>query len=142
MNKVILIGNVGKDPEIKSLPSGNKMATLSLATSERWTDKHSGEKKEQTEWHNVVVMNEGIAGVVERYVAKGSKIAVEGKIKTRKWQDKNGQDRYSTEVVLDMRGHLELLGDGGDRKPAAQPSQREQRHAALSADPSDDIPFD
>jgi single-strand DNA-binding protein len=100
LNRVMLIGNVGQDPEIRSTQGGVSVATLSLATSERWTDKQSGEKKERTEWHRVVVWPEGLVGVVEKYVRKGSKIYVEGTLRTRKWTDNAGQDRYSTEVVL------------------------------------------
>jgi len=96
----MLIGHVGQDPEIRSTQVGKKVATLSLATLERWTDKQSGEKKERTEWHRIVVWPEGLVGVVEQYVRKGSKIYLEGTLRTRKWQDDAGNDRYSTEVVL------------------------------------------
>jgi single-strand DNA-binding protein len=100
VNKVILIGNLGRDPEIKSLPSGASLANLSIATSETWRDKASGERKEKTEWHRVVVFNEGLVKVVQQYLKKGSKVYIEGALETRKWQDKDGQDKYSTEVVL------------------------------------------
>jgi single stranded DNA-binding protein (ssb) len=100
INRVILLGNVGRDPEIRTLNNGDEVATLSLATSETWKDKATGERKETTEWHNVVVFNQGLIKVIREYVKKGSRIALEGKMKTRKWQDQNGQDRWTTEVVL------------------------------------------
>jgi single-strand DNA-binding protein len=112
MNLAIIIGNVGADPEIKSFQDGGKLANLRIATSERWKDKSTGEKKERTEWHSIVVKNEGLIGVVERFVKKGSKLAVKGKIQTRKWQDRDGNDRYSTEIVLQgFDATLELLSD-------------------------------
>ncbi len=100
VNKVILVGNLGRDPEIKQLPSGSSLANLSIATSETWRDKASGERKEKTEWHRVVVFNEGLVRIVEQYLKKGSKVYIEGALETRKWQDKDGNDKYSTEVVL------------------------------------------
>ena len=100
LNRVMLIGHVGQDPEIRSTQTGVRVASLSLATSERWSDKHSHEKKERTEWHRIVVWPEGLVGIVVEYVRKGSKLYVEGTLRTRKWQDKDGADRYSTEVVL------------------------------------------
>ena len=100
MNKVILLGNVGSDPEIRQFENGGKIATFSIATSETWKDKQSGERKEKTEWHRVSVRNEGLVGVIEKHVAKGSQILIEGKLETSKWQDADGKDRYSTEVVL------------------------------------------
>lgn len=115
VNRVILIGNLGKDPEIRRMTSGDPVASFSVATSEKWRDKASGEMKEKTEWTNVVVFNKNIAEVVEKYVRKGSKVYVEGQLQTRKWQDKDGADRYSTEVVLqNFRGELVML----DGKPA------------------------
>ncbi|MGB0718973.1 MAG: single-stranded DNA-binding protein [Bdellovibrionales bacterium] len=119
VNKVILVGNVGNDPEIRTFQNGGRVANLSLATSERWNDKATGEKKERTEWHRVSVLNEGLVKVIESYVKKGSKLYIEGQLETRKWQDQNGQDRYSTEVVLrPYRGELTMLdsrnsGGGG-----------------------------
>lgn len=111
-NKAILVGNLGKDPEIRVMNNGTKIAKFSLATSERWKDKQSGEKKEKTHWHNVVVFNEGLIGIIERYVKKGSKLYVEGSIETRKWQDQSGADRYATEIVLKaFGGIIELLSD-------------------------------
>jgi single-strand DNA-binding protein len=100
VNKVILVGNVGKDPEIRRTQDGRPIANLSLATSETWRDKNSGERKEKTEWHRVVVFNEGLCKVVEQYVKKGAKLYIEGQLQTRKWQDKDGAEKYSTEVVL------------------------------------------
>jgi single-strand DNA-binding protein len=113
LNKVQLIGNLGADPEIRSVGDG-RVANLRIATSESWKDKNTGEKKERTEWHSVVVWNGGLVGVIEKYTSKGSKVYVEGELQTRKWQDKDGNDRYSTEVVLtSFNGKLVLLGDGG-----------------------------
>src|SRR5580658_9717756 len=99
VNKVILIGNLGADPEIRSLSSGDRVANLRLATSETWRDRQSGERRERTEWHRVVVFNENLVKVAENYLKKGSKIYIEGTLQTRKWQDQSGQDKYSTEVV-------------------------------------------
>jgi single-strand DNA-binding protein len=114
VNKVVLVGNLGRDPEVRSLPSGGSVVNLRLATSETWKDKTTGEKKERTEWHSVVIFNENIARVAEAYLRKGSKVYVEGQLQTRKWQDKDGQDKYSTEVVLQrFRGELVLLGGRG-----------------------------
>ena len=121
VNKVILIGNLGRDPEIKQMPSGGSIANLSIATSETWRDKASGERKEKTEWHRVVVFNEGLVRVVEQYLKKGAKVYLEGQLETRKWTDKDGNDKYSTEVVLRNFGStLTMLdgrneGGGGDR---------------------------
>ena len=110
VNKVIIVGNLGADPEVKRMPSGEAIVNLSVATSETWKDKQSGERKEKTEWHRVVVFNENIAKVAEQYLKKGSKIYIEGQLQTRKWQDKTGADRYSTEIVLQRyRGELTIL---------------------------------
>lgn len=120
VNKVILIGNLGRDPEIRNLQNGGKVANLSVATSERWRDRNSGEMQERTEWHRVVIFNERLIEVTEKFLRKGSKVYVEGQLQTRKWQDQSGQDRYSTEVVLQrFRGELTMLdgrgeGGGGD----------------------------
>jgi single-strand DNA-binding protein len=119
VNKVILVGNLGKDPEVKSFPNGGKIVEFSIATSERWTDKGSGEKREKTEWHRVSVRNENLARVAENYLRKGSKVYIEGQLQTREWQDQQGQKRYTTEVVLaPYRGELTLLDgrDGGGRE--------------------------
>jgi len=117
VNKVILVGNLGRDPEIRSTQDGTKVANLSLATSETWRDRNSGERRERTEWHRVVIFNDKLSEVAEKYLRKGSKIYVEGQLQTRKWTDKEGQDRYSTEVVLQrFRGELTMLDgrqDGG-----------------------------
>ena len=117
VNKVILVGNLGRDPEIRTLNSGEKVANLSLATSETWRDKASGERKEKTEWHRVVIFNENIVRVAENYLKKGSTVYVEGSLQTRKWTDQQGVEKYSTEVVLQkFRGELTMLdgkGEGG-----------------------------
>ena len=118
VNKVILIGNLGADPEVRSFPNGGKVVNIRIATSESWRDKNSGEKKERTEWHSVAIFNENLGKVAEQYLKKGSKVYIEGQLETRKWQDQSGADRYSTEVVLRaFRGELQLLsgrGEGGD----------------------------
>ena len=115
VNKVILIGNLGADPEIKSFQNGGKIANIRIATSEQWKDRMTGERKERTEWHNVVVNGDGLVGVVERYLKKGSKVYIEGSLRTRKWQDRDGNDRYTTEVALrPFRSELTMLdGRGG-----------------------------
>ena len=110
VNKVILVGNLGRDPEIRSMQDGNRVANLSLATSESWRDRNTGERRERTEWHRVVIFNERLAEIAEKYLRKGSKIYVEGQIQTRKWTDQSGQERYTTEVVLNrFRGELTML---------------------------------
>lgn len=115
VNKVILIGNLGADPEIRRTQDGRPIANLRIATSESWRDKNSGERKEKTEWHQVVIFNEGLCKVAEQYLKKGSTVYVEGQLQTRKWQDQNGNDRYSTEVVLQgFNGNLTMLGGRGD----------------------------
>jgi len=117
VNKVILVGNLGRDPEMRRLNSGDPVANLRIATSESWRDKSSGERKEKTEWHNVVIFNENLCKVAENYLKKGSKVYIEGSLQTRKWQDQQGQDKYTTEIVLQkFRGELQMLdsrGDGG-----------------------------
>ena len=120
VNKVILVGNLGRDPEIRSTQDGTRIATLNLATSETWRDRASGERKERTEWHRVVIFSEGLAEIAEKYLRKGSKIYVEGQLQTRKWQDQQGQERYTTEVVLNrFRGELTMLdGAGGGGRGA------------------------
>lgn len=121
LNKVMLIGRLGADPEIKSFQNGGKVANFRLACSESWKDKASGERKEKTEWVSVAVFNDGLVGVVERFLKKGSQCFVEGKLQTRKWQDQSGNDRYTTEVVLQGFGGTLVLLDGkqgGDAKPA------------------------
>lgn len=122
VNKVILIGNLGKDPEIRRTQDGRPIANLRLATTESWRDKNSGEKREKTEWHSVVIFNENLCKVVEQYVKKGAKLYIEGQLQTRKWQDKEGQERYSTEVVLQgFNGTLTMLdARGGGMGPGMQ----------------------
>jgi single-strand DNA-binding protein len=110
VNKVILLGNLGKDPEIRFMPDGTKIANFSIATGESWKDKTTGERRERTEWHRISVMNDKIADIVEKYVRKGSKIYVEGQLQTRKWTDQSGQEKYTTEIVIGrFRGELTLL---------------------------------
>jgi single-strand DNA-binding protein len=146
--KVILVGNVGKDPEIRHTQDGKAIANITLATSESWKDRATGERKEKTEWHKVVVFNEGLAGIVERYVKKGSKLYVEGTLQTRKWQDKDGSDRYSTEVVLQgFSATLQLLDSaGGNREqsgytPTPHDTAKANAYQPAPVDLSDDIPF-
>src|SRR4051795_1913217 len=120
VNKVILVGNLGADPEARSLPSGGEVVNLRVATSENWTDRSSGERKEKTEWHRVTIFNENLGKVAKNYLRKGSKVYLEGQLQTRKWTDQSGQDRYSTEIVLqNYRGELQLLdsreGGGSSR---------------------------
>ena len=116
VNKVILLGNLGRDPEIRSMQSGSKMATFSIATSKRWKDKNTQEQKEKTSWHNIVVFGDGLVEIVEKYVKKGSKLYVEGELQTRKWQDQDGNDRYSTEVILQgFNSNLTLLDSRGNQ---------------------------
>ena len=114
VNKVILVGNLGKDPDVRRLNSGDQVVSFSVATSETWRDKSSGERKERTEWHNVVIFNENLGKVAEQYCKKGTKVYLEGQLQTRKWQDQSGADRYTTEVVLQrFRGELQLLDARG-----------------------------
>lgn len=118
VNKVILVGNLGRDPEVRSTQDGTKVANLSLATSENWKDKNSGERRERTEWHRVVIFNERLAEVAEKYLRKGSKVYIEGQLQTRKWTDQSGTEKYTTEVVLQrFRGELTML-DGRGGAPA------------------------
>ncbi len=156
VNKVILVGNLGADPEIRRLNSGDPVVNMRIATSETWRDRQSGERRERTEWHNVVIFNDNLAKVAEQYLKKGAKVYIEGQLQTRKWQDQQGQDRYTTEVVLQkFRGELQMLdsrgqgGDGGqvgyDRggrsgSDFGQSGPAEDRGRA-SADLDDEIPF-
>lgn len=112
VNKVILVGNLGRDPESRSFQNGGKVVNLRIATSESWKDRNSGERKERTEWHSVAIFNEGLANVAERFLRKGSKVYIEGALQTRKWQDNNGQDRYSTEIVLQGFNSVLTMLDG------------------------------
>ena len=115
VNKVILVGNLGRDPEVRMTQGNQKIVQLSIATSERWKDRQSGEMRDRTEWHRVVIFNENLADIAERYLRKGSSVYVEGQLQTRKWQDQSGQERYTTEVVLSrFRGELTLLGGRGE----------------------------
>ncbi len=115
VNKVILIGNLGRDPEVRSFQNGGKVVNLRIATSETWRDRNTGERKERTEWHSVAIFNENLGKIAEQYLRKGSTVYIEGALETRKWQDQSGQDRYTTEVVLrQFRGELTLLGGRGE----------------------------
>ncbi|KQM88643.1 single-stranded DNA-binding protein [Sphingomonas sp. Leaf23] len=127
VNKVILVGNLGRDPESKSFQNGGKVVNLRIATSENWKDKQSGERKEKTEWHSVAIFNEGLANVAERFLRKGSKVYIEGQLQTRKWQDQQGQDKYSTEIVLQgFNSVLTMLdGPGNDSGQQRGSTQRE-----------------
>ena len=166
VNKVILVGNLGKDPEARSFANGGKVVSFSIATSENWKDKGSGERKEKTEWHNVSIFSEGLARVAEQYLKKGSKVYLEGQLETRKWQDQSGADRYSTDVVLrQFNSSMVLLdgrgeggggssrgGSGGDYNQdfgggagggyggGSKPQSRPQP-AAFDTDLDDDVPF-
>ena len=127
VNKVILVGNLGKDPDVRRLNSGDQVVSFSVATSETWRDKTSGERKEKTEWHNVVIFNENLGKVAEQYCKKGTKVYLEGQLQTRKWQDQSGNDRYTTEVVLQrFRGELQLL----DSAPAARAARASPTRSA------------
>lgn len=161
VNKVILVGNLGKDPESRSFANGGKVVSFSVATSENWKDRSSGERKEKTEWHNVSIFSEGLARVAEQYLKKGSKVYLEGQLETRKWQDQSGNDRYTTDVVLrNFNSSMVLLdgrGDGGGSRGGgsydeggfggsatggggSKPQSRPQP-AAFDTDLDDDVPF-
>ena len=143
VNKVLLIGHLGADPEVRSFQNGGKVCNMRLATSERWKDKGSGELRERTEWHSVVITGDGLVRIAEQYLRKGSRIYVEGKLQTRKWQDRNGNDRYATEVVVGFGGVLVMLDtQGGSSRQSsgpARPSSGQQNTAP--ADFDDEIPF-
>ena len=146
VNKVILLGNVGQDPDIRTMQTGDRVANLSIATSESWKNKNTGEKNERTQWHRVVVFNQGLVGVIERFVSKGSKLYIEGQLETRKWNDQSGVDRYATEVVLrPFRGELVLLSSnnqsaaGGYHDKARQPAPNSEPVADFGSE--DEIPF-
>lgn len=150
VNKVILIGNLGRDPEVRRTQSGDKVVNLAVATSERWSDRQSGERRERTEWHRVVIFDQQIADVAERFLRKGAKVYVEGQLQTRKWQDQSGQERYTTEVVVQrFRGALTMLdsrgGEGGDygrRDDNGDRGMSDDRGGGPApADLDDDIPF-
>lgn len=145
VNKVILVGNLGRDPEVKSFSNGSRVAELRIATSESWKDKNTGERKERTEWHTVKIFTEGLVNVAERYLRKGSKIYVEGQLQTRKWQDQAGNDRYSTEVTLQgFNASLVMLDgpkgdDGGDCRRTFHKGE-EGHIPGFDADSADDMP--
>ena len=145
VNKVILVGNLGKDPEVRRMQSGDPVVNLSLATSETWRDKASGERKEKTEWHRVVIFNKNLAEVAEKYLRKGSKVYVEGALQTRKWTDKDGDEKYSTEVVLqNFRGELTMLdskGEGGGGQGRGQFRRRRRPANFDRSEMDDEIPF-
>jgi single-strand DNA-binding protein len=157
VNKVILIGNLGADPEIRRTQDGRPIANLRVATSETWKDKNTGERREKTEWHRVVIFNEGLCRIAEQYLKKGSKVYIEGALQTRKWQDQSGQDKYSTEVVLQgFNSQLTMLdgrgggggasGDDGDFGSSGPSTARERKPALAAAggkrdDMDDEIPF-
>jgi single-strand DNA-binding protein len=154
VNKVILVGNLGRDPEAKSFQNGGELVNISIATSERWKDRNSGEQKERTEWHNIVIMNEGLCKVAKAYLRKGSKVYLEGQLRTRKWQDAQGNDRWSTEVVLGpFNSTLVLLdkreGDAGrsdysgyaDQPGAGGAAAGSGGGSSFADDLDDDVPF-
>jgi single-strand DNA-binding protein len=165
VNKVILVGNLGKDPETRTFANGGKVVSFSLATSENWKDRASGERKEKTEWHNVSIFSEGLAGVAERFLKKGSKVYIEGQLETRKWQDQSGNDRYTTDVVLrNFNSSMVLLdgreggggggggrsydqdaggfgGGGGSSYGGGSKPQSRPQPAAFDTDLDDDVPF-
>lgn len=138
VNKVILLGNVGRDPEIRNMQNDDPIANLTVATSESWTDKRSGERQERTEWNRVVVFNPHLAKIVEKYVKKGSRVYLEGQMQTRKWTGQDGVERISTEVVVPRFGGQLILLSGSQRGEEAQPQQRQQR---WRADLDAEIPF-
>lgn len=154
VNKVILIGHLGNDPEIRYMPNGGAVANLTLATSESWRDKQSGEMREKTEWHRVIIFGK-LAEVAGEYLKKGSQVYIEGSLQTRRWQDQSGQDRYTTEVVVNIGGSMQMLGGNGGNQAGSQktqqnqgwgqPQQPKQSPQAQPPEPSldfdDDIPF-
>ena len=145
LNKVLLIGRLGADPEIKQMVNGKNVARLSLATSQSWKDKSTGEKKEKTEWHRIVVFNEGLVNVVQQYLKKGAQIYVEGQLSTRKWKDEqSGQDKYSTEILIQgYNSSLTMLGGGNQNNIPSQDSKQNLNESNVSNqnDLDDDIPF-
>ncbi len=153
VNKTILLGNLGRDPEIRSMQSGAKMASFSIATSKRWKDRNTQEQKEKTSWHNIVVFGDGLVDIVEKYVKKGSKIYVEGELQTRKWQDKDGNDRYTTEVILqgyncnltllDSRNNSQIDNNNSDQANQSQAIEDNSigNQSNDSSDLDEDIPF-
>ena len=142
VNKVTLVGNLGRDPEVRAMQNGDKIVQLSVATSDRWKDKSTGEKKEKNEWHRVVVFNEGLVNVIQQYLKKGAQIYVEGQLTTRKWKDEqSGQDKYSTEIVLQgYNSTLTMLG-GGIQNDTTQQNNNGEDSSQVSNDMDDEIPF-
>lgn len=143
LNKVMLIGNLGKDPEIRAMQSGSEIANLTVATAESWKDKHTGEKKEKTEWHRVVIFNPNLINVCKNYLKKGSKVYLEGQLQTRKWTDKDGQDKYSTEVVLQNFGGTIIMLDGKNTPSSSENSASDaiKKEFPKATDLDDEIPF-
>ena len=152
VNKAILLGNLGRDPEIRSMQSGSKMASFSIATSKRWKDKNTQEQKEKTSWHNIVVFGDGLVDIVEKYVKKGSKIYVEGELQTRKWQDKDGNDRYTTEVILqgyncnltllDNRNNSQISSENSNQIDKSSDDDNSFENKNIDSDDlEEDIPF-
>jgi len=150
VNKVILLGNLGRDPEIRSMQTGSRMASFSIATSKRWKDKVTQEQKDKTSWHNIVVFGDGLVDIVEKYVKKGSKIYIEGELQTRKWQDQDGNDRYTTEVILqgynsnltllDSRNSINNEVSNQSNNTPSEPSKKISDNSD-SPEMEDDIPF-
>ena len=149
INKVILIGNLGRDPEIRYSQSGNKIANFSIATSENWKDRNSGEKQERTQWHNISILSEPLVNIAERFLKKGSKVYLEGQLETRKWQDNSGADRYSTEIVLrPYKGEITLIDNRSDSNITNEPinvnqinQNTESNSSPIVEDFDDEIPF-
>ena len=148
VNKVIIVGNLGADPDVKETQAGRKIVNLSIATSDRWRDKNTGEQREKTEWHRVVIFSEGLAKVAEQYLKKGSTVYIEGQLQTRKWQDQSGADKYSTEIVLQgFNATLTMLGGSGgssggeSHKQSRQPASSAPSFEIGGSDDSDGIPF-
>tara|TARA_B100001167_G_scaffold117888_1_gene73016 strand:+ start:100 stop:573 length:474 start_codon:yes stop_codon:yes gene_type:complete len=153
LNRVMLIGNLGADPDIRTMQNGGRVCNLSIATSENWKDKNTGERREKTEWHRVSIFNDGLVSVCENYLRKGSKVFIEGQLETRKWQDQNGQDKYSTEIVLKgFGGNLTMLDSRNDNQGGGYQQRQQQQSsgggyqqqgssAPVHDDFEDDIPF-
>jgi single-strand DNA-binding protein len=147
LNKVTLIGNLGQDPEIRSTGDGREIASFSVATTESWKDKNTGEKRDKTEWHRIVVFSQGLVGIIKNYVKKGSKLYIEGSLQTRKWTDKDGVDKYTTEIVLqNFNSNLQMLGSKGvnkeqDQNKSIEETARDQFEGSKVVELDDSIPF-
>lgn len=140
LNRVCIIGNLGRDPEVRTMQNGNTVVNLSIATSEKWTDKQTGERKEKSEWHRVVIFNQHLAKIAQDYLSKGSKVYLEGQLQTRKWTDQSGVEKYATEIVLQaFRGELTILDSGNKRQN--DDYQRPHDNASYDDDLDDDLPF-